>query len=326
MNEISIDIFMDDDKKFLEFLQEEFQCQPSLRDVFGTIFERKTENEIKCENIEDAEEENIRCEECNKILKSMSSYHRHWAMVHQTNKLSLKCSQCAYIAPSEFKLKQHLKKEHELKNEDHTCNCGKSFSSKKQLGRHIREVHHGVKLNCDQCDYQTKRSRELKKHMENKHGNGEGDNDERSTLYCEFCGFSCKYQQSLQDHMERLHLQNEYKCDKEGCDFVTRQKRKLQEHNTRHGEELICPICGKTFSSNKAWTKHKRETHKPQIERKCDYCDYSTTSLKMYTKHLKWRHSEYSDKRYSNSQRFDWSENREKWKHWKNYNNKYSKE
>ena len=87
-------------------------------------------------------------------------------VLHQINKLSLKCSQCAYIAPSEFKLKQHLKKEHELKNEDHTCNCGKSFSSKKQLGRHIREVHHGVKLNCDQCDYQTKRSRELKKHME----------------------------------------------------------------------------------------------------------------------------------------------------------------
>ena len=52
MNEISIDIFIDDDKKFLEFLKDEFQCQPSLRDVFGTIFERKTENEIKCEKMQ----------------------------------------------------------------------------------------------------------------------------------------------------------------------------------------------------------------------------------------------------------------------------------
>ena len=335
MFNMGIAIPLDDDKKFVEFLQDEFQCRLSLPEVFGTVFDMKSEKKEQSENKGEADgydeeysEESIRCEECNKILKSMTCYKRHWAMVHKIKELSFNCNQCDFMAPSEFKLKQHLKKVHEPKNDSHLCNdCGKSFSGNKQLGRHIREVHHGIALNCDQCSFQTKRPRELRRHMENKHGNGdnEGDKQEKPDIFCEFCGFSCKYRQSLIDHMERLHLQNEYKCDMEGCDYVTKQKRKLAEHKTRHGEELICPICGKTFSTSKAWAKHKRETHKPKTERKCEYCDYTTISQKMYIKHLKWRHSEFSDKRYSNSKNFNWAENREKWKVWKNFNNKYSK-
>ena len=361
---IGIDISMKNDKEFVEFLQDEFQCELSMRTVFETLFEkRKTEKEVKYENTEDVigedgvdksyicnycgrlcknltsykkhmtimhsgkDEENVRCEECNKILKSMSGYLRHWAMAHQTKELSYECNQCDFRSAYEYKLKNHIKQEHEKRNEKRICTCGKSFSNKKQLGRHVREVHDGVTLKCDQCSYQTKRSRDLRNHIENKHGDGvQIDKQERPDIFCEFCGYSCKYRQSLQDHVEKIHLQNEYKCNEEDCDFVTTQKRKLQEHKSRHGEELICPICGKTFSSNKAWTKHKRETHKPKIERKCDYCDYSTISLKMLTKHLKWRHSEFSDKRYSNSKGFDWEGNREKWKIWKNFNNKYSKQ
>ena len=263
----------------------------------------------------------VRCEECNKLLKSKSSYLRHWSIIHKPKEEPFQCDECDFKTAYEYKLKHHINKEHKSKNEKHTCTCGKSFSTKKHLGRHVREVHNGETLNCDQCSYQTKRARDLRKHVEQRHGDGEAVRQERPDIFCEFCGFSCKYQQSLQDHMERFHLQNEYKCDKEGCDFVTRQKRKLQEHKTRHGEELICPTCGKIFTSNKAWLKHKRETHKPQIERKCEFCEYTTISLKMYTKHLKWRHSEFSDKRYANSKGFDWAGNREKWRTWKHLEN-----
>ena len=35
----------------------------------------------------------------------------------------------------------------------HSCNdCGKQFTQKASLGRHINSVHKGIRYECDQCD------------------------------------------------------------------------------------------------------------------------------------------------------------------------------
>ena len=54
-----------------------------------------------------------------------------------------------------------------------------------------------------------------------------------------------KYKQTLDDHYEREHLQLSYSCTI--CDFVTKRKRKLQEHKERHGKVLQCKIVSKVL-------------------------------------------------------------------------------
>ena len=60
-----------------------------------------------------------------------------------------------------------------VKREDGTkydCNqCGKQFSDRSPLSRHIKSKHECVKYACNQCDYQATRKDSLKTHIQSIH-------------------------------------------------------------------------------------------------------------------------------------------------------------
>ena len=55
-------------------------------------------------------------------------------------------------------------------SDEFVCNrCGKIFQSRKKMKRHWNDVHSGIKLSCDQCNYMCARKDNLNSHIRNKH-------------------------------------------------------------------------------------------------------------------------------------------------------------
>ena len=238
-----------------------------------------------------SEEDPLFCNECNKSFKSRRGYTQHMFQVHRDKDKVHRCHLCDYTTKYQKKLDVHVVKHNSSSpspEQTYLCvECGKIFKTKDILRKHQKEVHYGVEVCCNLCDYKTKRRRDLVTHKKNCHSE-DGVKFERPDLTCEVCGFRTKYKQTLDDHCEREHLQLSYSCSI--CDFVTNRKRKLQEHKERHGKVHQCQICQKIFSTMKKFRKHKNETHRVKIRSNCRFCNYSSTSAKMFLKHLKNKH------------------------------------
>ena len=55
-------------------------------------------------------------------------------------------------------------------SDEFVCNrCGKIFQSRQKMKRHWNDVHSGIKLSCDQCNYMCARKDNLNSHIRNKH-------------------------------------------------------------------------------------------------------------------------------------------------------------
>ena len=172
--------------------------------------------------------------------------------------LSVVCSVC-YVRFSDRELfLQHLKEEQKNKSFTCTCEtCGATFQSKQALKKHIswnHEIHKKVPCNycgvivqnmkmhvenrhensfesCWHCDFQTRRSSSMKKHVKNLH-------TETSLKTCEFCGVLRK---NLSRHLERT------KCG-EGKSIDQRKSEK-------------CTECGKLFTTKDHLSHHIKGVH-----------------------------------------------------------------
>jgi len=241
----------------------------------------------------------FRCDECDKYFERREGLTKHINLRHgDGNFETYDCKLCDYKSKYVKRLENHINEYHsedssgklsKPKKSTMCPECGKVLKTVKILNKHIREVHTGEEMFCDQCDYKTKRRRCLKVHTERFHSEN-GTVNGRETLTCEICGFQTKWKQTLEDHTEREHIKVSYPCNM--CDFVASTKRKLSEHKNRHGQILKCTFegCEKVFETSKKWLKHIRERHKPKIYIHCKICDYSSSSKKFFAKHMKSKH------------------------------------
>ena len=100
-----------------------------------------------------------------------------------------------------------------VKREDGTkydCNqCGKQFSDRSPLSRHIKSKHECVKYACNQCDYQATRKDSLKTHIQSIH--------ECVKYACNQCDQQYSDQTGLRKHIQSVHDGYKYPCDQ--CDY-----------------------------------------------------------------------------------------------------------
>ena len=60
----------------------------------------------------------------------------------------------------------------------HCTTCGKGFSDKSNLNRHIKSQHEGITYSCNFCDYIAKRNSTLKEHKKASHSAFDSLNDD----------------------------------------------------------------------------------------------------------------------------------------------------
>ena len=75
--------------------------------------------------------------------------------------------------------------------------CGKVFSHKRDMVRHYRSVHEGIKYPCNQCDYQATQQSHLQTHIAAKHSD--------NILQCEFCDYQTKWRNKYYAHKKSFH-------------------------------------------------------------------------------------------------------------------------
>jgi KRAB domain-containing zinc finger protein len=144
------------------------------------------------------------------------------------------CDICGLVLRSFFYLKRHRSTHSDVK--DYTCeHCGKGFTGKYLLRKHIRSTHEkGRAYNCDICQFVTYYAHMLKRHKETIHV--------KSVKYeCDQCNYFSRQKEGLDTHINVVHKKLvRYKC--EHCEKQFYWKRDKMRHMEKNHSEFYNEI------------------------------------------------------------------------------------
>ena len=177
----------------------------------------------------------FQCDQCPLNFASKNGFEYHVASKHENKKHP--CTKCDRIFMTINALKDHVLRHHE-KRLDFKCEyCGKEFPSLAEVNRHVRLIHHGIKVKCDLCDKEMSNSLRLWKHKVFHH------NETKDAWICEKCPrkrWSAFQTQAIYDkHMKEVH---------EGI------------------KPNKCNICSRMFSTMKTLNLHISKIHEASEE------------------------------------------------------------
>merc|ERR1712096_170913 len=87
----------------------------------------------------------------------------------------------------------------------HFCNlCDYQAKKSYQLKSHIESKHEGVMYSCNQCDYQAKKRDQVKTHRESKH--------EGIKYSCNQCEYQTSRKSLVKKHTDAMHGDVRYSC------------------------------------------------------------------------------------------------------------------
>ncbi|KAM4538930.1 uncharacterized protein PAE49_019919 [Odontesthes bonariensis] len=156
--------------------------------------------------------------------------------------------------------------------------CGKRFSLKGNLNRHIRD-HTGERpFPCTDCDKSFKDSGSLTAHMRCHTG--------EQPYSCLFCGKNFSGRGNMTRHM-RIHTgEKPFTCSV--CSRSFHVKEHLNRHMKYHtGEKpFCCSVCGKGCAQRTDLKKHMR-VHTGEKPYSCSFCGKCCTAKGDLTKHLR---------------------------------------
>ncbi|CRK99337.1 CLUMA_CG012631, isoform A [Clunio marinus] len=162
----------------------------------------------------------------------------------------LKCDECDFLTASDFFLKRHRQRVHNLGID---CSlCGKKFGLQKYLDRHIKRVHKRIrKFKCDICYNKFFNNKSLEGHKLNRHGSRDH--------ICEKCGKGFGSINMLNSHM-KSHGEKSHICDFCGKGFVVSESMRKHIDIVHYKiKRFACTVCNKQFSSNSKLAEHKLE-------------------------------------------------------------------
>ena len=111
---------------------------------------------------------------------------------------NFKCSYCGFsTSPFSKNIIEHYETQHPDKKVFPCETCGKLFTRKYNLERHIKEAHTKTKedqIGCSHCEYKTFRKSDLDRHIESIHN--------KSNFACSMCEKSFNRKDNLKMHMK----------------------------------------------------------------------------------------------------------------------------
>ena len=177
-------------------------------------------------------ESDIKCEECGKVFKKRNKLNRHIKETH-TDIKPYTCTECG----ADFKRNSHLTRHKNLKHSDENksfvCsidNCFQKFSIKQHLDRHIKTIHFGERLGCEECGIFFNKKTLFAKHISTVHS-------APKPFLCpvEDCGKGFFRETDLRKHEKIVH---ESPNDQSTCSTTSKKRRKNIEGKSTTTEAL----------------------------------------------------------------------------------------
>jgi len=236
------------------------------------------------------------CEFCPKTFFDESKWNLH--MRKHTDENPHPCPYCDLSFPLFIELKKHriIHPEYEVKiksrknfhgelndKQPSVCDeCGKTFTSKPSLLKHIF-LHTGEKpFTCDKCPKAFPTKVQLRSHSE-VHLPLEQQKPKR--LICDVCSKAFGHSTDLKRHRLTHTGEKPFACDQ--CEYRTAQKSSLEKHKRTHTGErpYSCHLCTSTYSNSSHLSRHLK-SHMGEKTHFCDQCPkkFSTTDkLKLHS-------------------------------------------
>ncbi|XP_028407928.1 zinc finger protein 260-like [Dendronephthya gigantea] len=197
------------------------------------------------------------CQDCKKKFFTEKSLLRHREKVLH----NLPCDKCDKVCRDKHALTKH--QESHLRVKSHVCDwegCDRGFRSACELLKHKKCVHLGIKeFKCTECGREFSRKDKLNRHILIHSPN-------RPTYPCPFKTFTgCQKtfyrKDKLQRHIFAHSKEKPYKC--KTCNKVFARKDNLTEHTRIHTGEFKhrCPVCNKGMGGPKKLLLHMQQKH-----------------------------------------------------------------
>ena len=216
--------------------------------------------------LKDAEKNS--CSICSKTFPSYDDLKRHKKVAHFAK--GYQCKICEKVSFGKRNLDTHMST-HETyidnRKPDWSCSiCGQIFSAKHLLQRHTSQIHKEVKIKCELCAGDYKKS-EMKVHRKS-HG--------PKCFKCKICNFKCSVNTQVKQHMKAHTQGNSRKCN--SCPMVFRCSGNLKKHEERiHNKANVsknaeCLTCGHRFQFSTQLQKRIKEIHFNERPFPCQSC------------------------------------------------------
>ncbi len=272
-----------------------FTCVDSLKMHIKTQHESQTKNYI-CDFIMP------NGQPCGKAFYTSSNLKEH-KLSHSDAK-PFKCTYegCNKTYKTKKDLTRHIREKHTEKPDEFTCDfiengqpCGKKFTSQNGLTRHIKTVHTQERTyKCNYCDELFYTASERNVH-ENRWHNEEG---RKYNCRLEGCNESFYSSSDRNRHERTVHSdERNYKCDHDGCTSCFKTQTELTAHKKNVHLEVdqmfICdwPGCNMSFPTENRLKEHYLR-HSGERPHQCHYCDRCFFTTSDRAKHERRAHTD----------------------------------
>ncbi|XP_065086801.1 zinc finger protein 493-like [Ochlerotatus camptorhynchus] len=198
-----------------------------------------------------SEEKPFKCEKCARSFQTEQILRTHLRRHDQMD-----CPICKRSLSNMFTLKNHMAVVHNDERKFMCDVCGKDFKYRGGLDSH-RLMHTGLKredgARCEICHTWISRKKQLRRHMIEIH--------QAKEVTCDICHKVYPNEKSLTTHKGRVHVEDKFEC--EICGKRFKRNVYLKEHRATHtGQKLYsCEFCGMEMNSNANLYSHKKNKH-----------------------------------------------------------------
>ena len=223
-------------------------------------------------------EENLVCPICNKGIT------KYWMKGHlETHSKERKhaCELCGAKYKTKMCLRSHFWAVHAELEEVVPCSfCGKTFSSKFKIQRHIARNH--TSIQCGQCEKMLENKWKLTNHMRSEHGmkvkavakSSSVESVERQV--CHLCGktvssIRIKKHLAICNGTGKRRSRGRMVVTCEVCGKEFNKSYNLRVHMTKHTgvKNFACDLCDKSFVAKRTLIQHKEKNHPRQADPSC---------------------------------------------------------
>lgn len=217
-------------------------------------------------------EDCIACGICHAVCPTGKAVGQHLSRVHGKDYRVKRCPLCDFITRSAEKLEEHRLVDHQGESFYDCDFCGHENKSKAELRQHERDNHSEQVYNqyCDKCNktFKKKNLSVLRYHYRTMH---RGINN----FSCSLCGAKFGKPSKLYQHQKAVHptevpirdmgvkVTKKYKCEVEGCGFITTFSTSLKDHNRLYHSQVQvkCALCTEEHTSRFELYVHMEEKH-----------------------------------------------------------------